>query len=268
MPYVQVQPEALVVGTEYALTRKGMESRTEGANTEVVNRPEYTGAPASMPMKKVTVWKTPATVVAPPTAERALMDGYRALQTWKSKDAADAWKTSSYSYGKKPKYTTIAPMDIRKKAFFAGVNAQGKLVFTQERSFGSTKPVAFVPVDVNELGKSSWGSMVPKYNNIISPNDWAFWTESRNNGTRRNNNGTRANNSSTNNSSTNNNTAAGLNRLSQMNALKAQHAPNSNAYKALAAEEHNLIMKHLGGKRRNNRTNKKRNTSSRKNRIY
>jgi len=97
--------------------------------------------------------------------------------------------------------------------------------------------------------------MDPKYNVVASPNDWAFWVESRNNGTRRNN----ANNSN-----------AGLNRLSQMTALKAQHAPNSNAYKALAAEEHNLIMKHLGGKRsdkkRNSRT--KRNRSSRKNRTY
>lgn len=255
MPYVQVQPDALVVGTEYVLTRKGLESRTEGANTEVVNRPQYNGAPASMPMKKVTVWKTPATVVAPPTAEKTLMDGYRALQTWQSKDAADAWKTKIHHYpgsllGKAPRYTTIAPMDIRKKAFFAGVNAQGKLVFTQERSFGSTKPVDFVPVDVNEKVKGYYGN-VPKYNGVVETKDWAFWTESRNNATRRNNN---------------NNSAAGLNRLSQMTALKAQHAPNSNAYKALAAEEHNLIMKHLGGKRRNNRTNKKRN--SRKNRTY
>jgi hypothetical protein len=251
MPYVQVQPEALVVGNEYALTRKGMESRTEGANWEVVNKPQYNGAPPTMPMKKVSVWKTPATVVAPPTAERALMDGYRALQTWKSKDAEDAWKTRSYAYGKKPKYTTIAPMEIRKKAYFAGVNAQGSLVFTQERSFGSTKPVAFVPVDVNEKAKSSWGSMAPKYNNVVSPNDWAFWSESRNNGTRRNNT---------------NNSNAGLNRLSQMTALKAQHAPNSNAYKALAAEEQNLIMKHLGGKR-NSRT-KRNSRSNRKNRTY
>lgn len=250
MPYVQVQPDALVVGTEYALTRKGLESRTEGANTEVVNRPSYTGAPAGN-TKKVTVWKTPATVVAPPTAEKTLTDGYRALQTWQSKDAADAWKTRAYAYGsygsKPPRYTTIAPMDIRKKAFFAGVNAQGKLVFTQERSFGSTKPVAFVPVDVNEKVKGYYGN-APKYNGVVETKDWAFWTESRNNGTRRNN------------------TNAGLNRLAALPELKAQHAPNSNAYKALNAEEKNLIMKHLGGKRRNNRTNKKRN--SRKNRTY
>jgi len=241
MPWVQVQPEALVVGTEYALSRKGMESRTEGANTEIVNRPQYTGAPASLPMRKVRVWKTPATVVAPPTAEKALTDGYRALQTWRSTDAADSWKIRIHDFSNKPKYTTIAPMEIRKKAFFAGINAQGALVFTQERSFGSTKPVAFVPVDVDEKVKSRWGSIDSKYNNIISPNDWAFWTESRNNGTRRNN------------------TNAGLNRLSKMTALKAQHAPNSNAWKALNAEEQNLIMKHLGGKR---------NRSSRKNRTY
>lgn len=257
MPYVQIQPEALVVGNEYVLTRKGMESRTDGANSEVVNKPQYNGAPPTMPMKKVSVWKTPATVVAPPTAERALMDGYRALQTWKSKDADDAWKSRSYTYGKKPKYTTIGPMEIRKKAFFAGINAKGALVFTQERSFGSTKPVAFVPVDVNEKAESRWGIMDPKYNRVASPNDWAFWVESRNNGTRRNNNGTRANNVSTRNSTTNNNTAAGLNRLSQMTALKALHAPNSNAYKALAAEEHNLIMKHLGGKRNRTKRNRR-----------
>ena len=251
MPWTQVMPEELVIGTEYALTRKGLESRTDGANTEVVDRPSYTGAPAGN-TKKVTVWKTPATVVAPPTAEKALTDGYRALQTWESKDAADAWKRSIYSssYGRKPpRYTTFGPMEIRKKAFYAGVNAQGKLVFTQERSFGSTKPVAFVPVDVDEKVESQWvGHKSPKHNGIAEPKDWAFWTESRNNGTRRNNNGN-----------------AGVNRLAQIPALKAQHALNSNAYKALNAEEKNLIMKHLGGARRS-RT--KRNNRSRKNRTY
>jgi hypothetical protein len=187
MPWSRVLPEDLVVGTEYALTRIGFASRTEGANTEVVNRPIYHGAPANQ-TKKVTVWKTPALVVAPPTAEKILTDGYRALQTWKSKDSADAYKISSSFFGKKrASYTPIGPMDIRKKAFFAGVNAQGNLVFTQERSFGATKPVAFEPVDVNETVKATWGAMVPKYNNVVAPNDWAFWIQSRNNVTIRNN---------------------------------------------------------------------------------
>lgn len=246
MPWTRVLPEDLVVGTEYALTHIGFKSRTKGADTEVVNRPIYHGAPANQ-TKKVTIWKTPALVVAPPTAEKILTDGYRALQTWKSKNSADAYKISSSFLGKKrPSYTPIGPMDIRKKAFFAGVNDKGGLVFTQERSFGSTKPVAFVPVDVNETVRASWGVMVPKYNNVILPNDWAFWTESRNNGTRRNNSN------------------AGLNRLAQMNALKAQHAPNSNAYKVLEAEEHNLIMKHLGGNKKRSHTKR----NNRKNRTF
>jgi hypothetical protein len=49
------------------------------------------------------------------------------------------------------------------------------------------------------------------------------------------------------------NANSGLNRLAALPRLKANHSPNSNAFKALSAEEHNLIMKHLGGKTRKNR---------------
>jgi len=49
------------------------------------------------------------------------------------------------------------------------------------------------------------------------------------------------------------NANAGLNRLAALPGLKAQHAPNSNMFKALNKEEKNLIMKHLGGRSRKNR---------------
>jgi len=49
------------------------------------------------------------------------------------------------------------------------------------------------------------------------------------------------------------NANAGLNRLAALPGLKAQHAPNSNTFKALDKEEKNLIMKHLGGRSRKNR---------------
>ena len=53
------------------------------------------------------------------------------------------------------------------------------------------------------------------------------------------------------------NNNAGLNRLAALPGLKAQHAPNSNAFKALNAEEKNLIMKHLGGTKRKRKNQRK-----------
>jgi hypothetical protein len=50
---------------------------------------------------------------------------------------------------------------------------------------------------------------------------------------------------------------AGLNRLAAIKGLKAQQAPNSNAFKALNAEEKNLIMKHLGGTKRKRKSQRK-----------
>jgi hypothetical protein len=177
-----------------------------------------------------SVWKRPAEVVAPPTALKKLEDGYRALLTWKEKDAA--YSERGYSWERK---TPMQPMDIRRKAFFAGIGPGGALVFTQFRSFGAIKPLTFEPVaDLKEEA----------YRGTQSPKDWAFWTENKNNATRRNN--------------------GGLNRLAQMKTLKAQHAPNSNNWAALNAEEMALRNKYLGGKsRRSSRSSRKR--SSHKN---
>jgi hypothetical protein len=224
MPWTQVKPEDLVVGKEYALTHKGLESRTEGAPTKLIER-NY-----SLPR---SVLIRPAEVVAPPTALKKLEDGYRALITWKEKNAP--YSESGYSWERK---TPMQPMDIRRKGFFAGVQSNGTLIFTQQRSFGASKPMTFEPVALNRLN----------YDARISAKDWAFWTETKNNVTKRNN--------------------GGLNRLAQMKTLKALHAPNSNSWSALNAEETALRNKYLGGKSRRSRkrsTSRKSSRSSHKN---
>lgn len=211
MPWTQVKPEDLVIGKEYALTRKGLESRTEGAPTMLKELPYGSS---------YNVLKRPEEVVAPPTALKKLEDGYRALITWKEKNAP--YEERGYSWERK---TPMQPMDIRRKGFFAGVQSNGTLMFTQQRSFGASKPLTFEPVAFNRL----------KYDARISAKDWAFWTETKNNVTKRNN--------------------GGLNRLAQMKTLKALQAPNSNSWSALNAEETALRNKYLGGKSRRRRKN-------------
>jgi len=201
MPYVQVTPESLVVGQEYVLTRKGLKPRVNaGLEHEVRNVPAYKAWDPSRPapLVKATVVKKPETVVIPPTSKKALEDAYRALQAFKQKDASYAERDPLSFYGsKKPKYTTFAESDYRKRAFFAGVRdsrPDAPLVFTQERSFGSKKPVAFQAVNIKET-HASYRTFLHKG---LSADDWAFWQEQGNNGTRRNNaaarnNGTRRN---------------------------------------------------------------------------
>lgn len=189
MPYVQVQPEDLQIGKEYVLTLKGVESRLEGAEYETVpiynhgytspgEEPRQTGTKEQM--------KRPVTVVVPPTSETALLDAARALWMWQNRDRPE----TSYAYKVVKKSSPITIDYIRKKAFFAGVKpSNNMLVFTQERSYGSSKPVAFVPI-ANVDEKDRWGNS--KYQGK-SPNDWAFWKIQGNNQTRRNQNGNRQN---------------------------------------------------------------------------
>lgn len=198
MSYVEVAPKDLVVGREYVLTRKGLKPRVnEGLAYESRNVPAYKTFNSSRPapMVKQVVVKKPETLVIPPTSKRALEDAYRALLTYKSKDAP--YGEREFFAPKKPKYVAFAESDYRKKAFFAGQRNANTLVFTQERSFGSKKPVAFQAVNVNE--KTGFhGSLLHKG---LSADEWAFWVLGSNNGTRRNNaagngrnNGTRRNN--------------------------------------------------------------------------
>lgn len=196
MPYVKVAPEDLVIGQEYVLTHKGLKPRVnDGLEHEVRNVPAYKTYDPSRPapLIKATVVKRPETVIIPPTSKKALEDAYRALLAFKQKDASYAERDPLSYYGqKKPKYTTFAESAYRKRAFFAGPR-DTTLVFTQERSFGSKKPVAFQAVNVNEKSTNYWKSPVHKG---LSADDWAFWQEQGNNGTRRNNarnNGTRRN---------------------------------------------------------------------------
>jgi len=183
MPYVEVKPADLQIGQEYVLTLKGIESRTEGAEFENVPILSWNGKRTGSTRKQM---KRPATVVAPPTAAGQLLTAYRALQTWQMRDGPGAY---SYSYKNKP-----APIDIntlRMKGYFAGTRANGLLVFTQLRPFGSKKAAEpFIPVaNLNEGHPGAFKS----YNGVwyglkhkgFSPADYAFWKMQANN-TRRN----------------------------------------------------------------------------------
>jgi len=188
MPYVQVAPESLVVGQEYVLTRKGLKPRVnDGLEHEVRNVPAYKtygyGPPA--PLVKASVVKKPETVVIPPTSKKALEDAYRALLAYKKKDAPYSERDPYSYYGsKKPKYNVFKETDYLMRAFYAG-KRDPRLVFTQQRSFGSKKPVVYHPINVQLVYVG------------YSADDWAFWELQGNNGTRRNaaarNNGTRRN---------------------------------------------------------------------------
>jgi hypothetical protein len=178
MPYVQVQPEDLQIGQEYVLTLKGIESRTEGAEYETVPVYDYGYTPPGKQPRQTGTkvqMKMPPIVVAQPTATGKLLGAYRALRMWQKRDNP----ATSYAWNAKNR-ETIDINYIRRKGFFAGIKANGLLVFSQERGFGSSKPVTFIPVDVNENNK--WGQ--PMHTGL-SPNDYAFWKTQSNN-TRRN----------------------------------------------------------------------------------
>jgi hypothetical protein len=103
----------------------------------------------------------------PPTSKKALEDAYKGLI----------------------KYETTAPnkeikeTDYLMRAFFSGKRNTG-LVFSQYRSFGSNKPVEYVPINANEKGGANGNTLV--YHRLSADN-WAFWQLAGNNSTRRNN---------------------------------------------------------------------------------
>ena len=207
MPYLKVPVEELVVGQEYVLTHVGCESRMgkEAKWKHVENPTEYA--------RKYT-----PTVVAPdcvrledipPTSQGSLEKAYK---TWVGIQAEmpGAWRMA---YGRKKGADVSrvgAESEYRKRAFYAGANSNGAHIFTQERAFGSRKPVAFEPVNTkgtkneqqyNYQTHTTVVKAVPVYPVSVSvgaDGDWVIWKEvggassasaSVNvNGTRRNNN--------------------------------------------------------------------------------
>jgi hypothetical protein len=201
MPYVKVPVEELVVGQEYVLTHVGCESRMgkEAKYKHVENPTEYA--------RKYT-----PTVVAPdcvrledipPTSQGALEKAYK---TWVG-IRAETPGAVPYAWGRSRRGADVsrvgAESEYRKRAFYAGVNPNGAHIFTQERAFGSRKPVAFEPVDVmstknekhyNYATKDYVEKAVPVYPfgvSVAAGGDWVVWKEaggSNVNSTRRNNN--------------------------------------------------------------------------------
>ena len=219
MSYTEVAPADLVVGREYVLTRKGIKPRVnEGLTYEVRNVPAYKTYDPSRPAPtvKATVAKKPETLVIPPTSKKALEDAYRALLAYKKRDAPFSERQPTYGWEKKPKYEAFVETDYRKRAFFAGRRNVNTLVFSQERSFGSKKasPEAFKAVNVNEK-TGHYGALL---HNGLSADEWAFWEQRGNNGTRRNNNAASRNNG------TKRNNAAARNNGTRRN--RRNNAPN------------------------------------------
>lgn len=197
MSYVQVQPGDLVIGQEYVLTRIGIESNAgnEGREFETVEVPQWVQRPGQPPppTRALTRIRKPALVIAPPDAEKLLLNSYRAKVSWLLGDgrfgegALPFYSTSgrrgamNMKKNRKALQETVNLDTIRKRAFFAGLNAKGQLVFTQERTFSSRKPIAFVPVDVNEKNQTYYSKYLG-----LNPEGYAFWQMTVTNNTRRN----------------------------------------------------------------------------------
>ena len=209
MPHVKVPVEELVVGQEYVLTHVGCESRMgKEAQWKHAENPD-----------KYNKQYRPTVVVPdcvrlediPPTSQGALEKAYK---SWLGIQAEmpGAWRVRLW--GKKPVDSTRvgSESEYRKRAFYAGVNPNSAHIFTQERAFGSRKPVAFEPVDVmstknekqyNYATKTWVDKAVPVYVlgvSVGAGGDWVVWKEadaapgaaaasgSNVNATRRNNN--------------------------------------------------------------------------------
>ena len=199
MPYVRIPVEELVVGQEYVLTHVGCESRMgkEAKWKHMENPSEFS--------RKYT-----PTVVGPdcvrledipPSSQGALEKAYKSWIGIQA-ETPGAWK--AHIWGKKPADPTRvgAESEYRKRAFYAGKNAAGAHIFTQERTFGSRKPVTFEPVDpkatkgeqqYNYATKTVVEKPVPLYSRGISVEaggTWIVWKEAGGavNTTRRNTN--------------------------------------------------------------------------------
>jgi len=189
MPYVKVPVEELVVGQEYALTHVGCESRMgkEAKYTYGDNPDKYT----KDYRPKIVVPECVRLEDIPPTSQGALEKAYK---TWVG-IRAEIPGAVPYSWSYKPKKRGAdvsrvgSESEYRKRAFYAGVNAAGAHIFTQERAFGSRKPVAFEPIDTMATKNG-----VPLYKQeftVGAGGDWVVWKEaggSNVNVTRKNNN--------------------------------------------------------------------------------
>jgi len=83
----------------------------------------------------------------------------------------------------------VQEREYRKRAFYAGRNHRGDHIFTQERGFGSKKPIAFVSVDASEMrdeptynytSKTRGTRQVPVYPFGLSvgpEGEWVVWQE-------------------------------------------------------------------------------------------
>ena len=140
MPYRKVPENELVVGEDYVLTHVGCKPKTGNNGTTFVQG------------KKTLRYGTTYNAVVeacervetPPGSMAALE---RAYKTWLRINVS-----ADYGYGRRSTMPHVnhgvKPSDYVKRAFYAGRNAAGAHIFTQERSVGSKKAVDFIPVNV------------------------------------------------------------------------------------------------------------------------
>jgi len=190
MPYVKVPEAELVVGQDYVLTHIGCESRMAG-EAKWVEKPN--------PDTFLRTYRP--TVVAP---ECVILDNIqpgctgtleKAYKTWLGirNETPGAFTLGWVNPAKRKGDATkvVAETEYRKRAFYAGLNKRNSHVFTQERSFGSKKATAFIPVDPKGLKpKLSWsGKPIPgqtedayPFGTSLAPEgEWVVWREVKGN---------------------------------------------------------------------------------------
>jgi hypothetical protein len=265
MPYVKVPEDELVVGRDYVLTHVGCEPAREGATFEESMQPVYAGSQYSI--RRVVEQCT--RVEAQPTATTTLQNAFK------------AWKRMQPSYGWAPPKSLprvnhgVVEAEYRKRAFYAGKNPSGAHIFTQERSFGSKKPVAFIPVNTAATQKPKYyysgapaEEPVYLFGLSLGPKgEWIVWSEAGgNNAAAAGNNATRRNNAA----GAPRNNAAGaassgvalgnllnLNRNKMRNANNATKKARENWYKQHAREQELQGLFGGGRTRRANRRSRR-----------
>ena len=180
MPYTKVPEAALVVGQEYVLTHVGCQPVTgQEAVHEQRRVPVYPGAGVTVNR----VVERCARLEVQPTSKQALENAFK---TWKRLNPDAPYGRFGFRVGKVNH--GVAENEYRKRAFYAGRNRHGGHIFTQERSFGSKKPVAFVPINPAETRTRQYYSnesraMVNQVESVypfgldLSPaGTWIAWT--------------------------------------------------------------------------------------------
>jgi hypothetical protein len=168
MPYRKVEESELVVGEDYVLTHVGCKPKTGNNGTTFVQGKK------TLPYSGTTynaVVEACERVETPPGSMGALERGYKTWLRINPPAVYDWGRRSSMSHVNHG----VKPSDYVKRAFYAGRNAAGAHIFTQERSVGSKKAVDFVPVNVAATKADGYGRQVPVHGHGLSVGPGGHW---------------------------------------------------------------------------------------------